>query len=441
MLFKAVEDTLPGCQLRIAAPIARGYYCKLKMDREMTPSDVLLVKERMKQIVAENIPFHRMQCPTEEAVEMFRQKGMMSKVKLLESVGSLYTHIYKLGDTIDYFYGSLLTYTGKLKVFDLIPYRERLPAARAIDEKPNQLEEMVNQQKMLDIFEEHHSWQDIVGISNVGDFNRSCMDGHATDLINVSEALQEKKIARIADEISSRKGVRIVLIAGPSSSGKTTFSKRLAIQLMACGLKPWPVSLDDYFVDRDKTPLDEQGEYDFESLYALNLDLFNRHMKDLLEGRAVTLPRYNFQTGKSEQSDKVLQLEDNMVLILEGIHGLNPELLPQIPDACKFKIYVSAMTTIMLDDHDLYSHLRQPFVASHRARLQISWLFGIRYHPPLAQCAGRREQVDISVSGTCRHFVQQCLAVRIGRYLATRPFLCWNKCRERTRVFRSLQVA
>lgn len=352
LLFKAVEDTFPGCQLRIAAPIARGYYCKLKMDREMTPADVLLVKERMKQIVAENIPFHRMQCPTEEAVEMFRQKGMMSKVKLLESVGSLYTHIYKLGDTIDYFYGSLLTYTGKLKVFDLIPYHEgcllRVPSMK----NPNQLEEMVNQQKMLDIFEEHHSWQDIVGISNVGDFNRSCMDGHATDLINVSEALQEKKIARIADEISSRKGVRIVLIAGPSSSGKTTFSKRLAIQLMACGLKPWPVSLDDYFVDRDKTPLDEQGEYDFESLYALNLDLFNRHMKDLLEGRAVTLPRYNFQTGKSEQSDKVLQLEDNMVLILEGIHGLNPELLPQIPDACKFKIYVSAMTTIMLDDHN-----------------------------------------------------------------------------------------
>ena len=217
---------------------------------------------------------------------------------------------------------------------------------------PDKLEDMVNQQKLLDIFDEHHTWQDIVGISTVGDFNRACIDGHATDLINVSEALQEKKIARIADEINSRKGVRIVLIAGPSSSGKTTFSKRLAIQLMACGLKPYPVSLDDYFVDREKTPKDENGEYDFESLYALNLDLFNAHMKELLAGNEIVLPKYNFQAGRSETSGKVLKLEDNMILILEGIHALNPELLPQIEEACKYKIYVSAITTIMLDDHN-----------------------------------------------------------------------------------------
>ena len=210
---------------------------------------------------------------------------------------------------------------------------------------PDKLEDMVNQQKLLDIFDEHHTWQDIVGISTVGDFNRACIDGHATDLINVSEALQEKKIARIADEINSRKGVRIVLIAGPSSSGKTTFSKRLAIQLMACGLKPYPVSLDDYFVDREKTPKDENGEYDFESLYALNLDLFNAHMKELLAGNEIVLPKYNFQAGRSETSGKVLKLEDNMILILEGIHALNPELLPQIEEACKYKIYVSAITT------------------------------------------------------------------------------------------------
>lgn len=352
LLVKAVEDTFPGCQLRIAAPIARGYYCKLRMEREVTPEDVALIRERMKQIVAEDIPFHRMQCPTEDAIDLFRQKGMISKVKLLESVGSLYTHYYKLGDSIDYFYGSLLTHTGGLRVFDLIPYHDgcllRVPSMK----DPDKLEEMVNQQKLLDIFDEHHSWQDIVGISTVGDFNRACMDGHATDLINVSEALQEKKIARIADEINSRKGVRIVLIAGPSSSGKTTFSKRLAIQLMACGLKPYPVSLDDYFVDREKTPLDEHGEYDFESLYALNLELFNTHMKALLAGQEVVLPKYNFQAGKSESSGKVLKLEENMILILEGIHALNPELLPQIDEACKYKIYVSAITTIMLDDHN-----------------------------------------------------------------------------------------
>ena len=352
LLVKAVEDTFPGCQLRIAAPIARGYYCKLRMEREVTPEDVALIRERMKQIVAEDIPFHRMQCPTEDAIDLFRQKGMTSKVKLLESVGSLYTHYYKLGDSIDYFYGSLLTHTGGLRVFDLIPYHDgcllRVPSMK----DPDKLEEMVNQQKLLDIFDEHHSWQDIVGISTVGDFNRACIDGHATDLINVSEALQEKKIARIADEINSRKGVRIVLIAGPSSSGKTTFSKRLAIQLMACGLKPYPVSLDDYFVDREKTPLDEHGEYDFESLYALNLELFNTHMKALLAGQEVVLPKYNFQAGKSESSGKVLKLEENTILILEGIHALNPELLPQIDEACKYKIYVSAITTIMLDDHN-----------------------------------------------------------------------------------------
>ena len=352
LLVKAVEDTFPGCQLRIAAPIARGYYCKLRMEREVTPEDVALIRERMKQIVAEDIPFHRMQCPTEDAIDLFRQKGMTSKVKLLESVGSLYTHYYKLGDSIDYFYGSLLTHTGGLRVFDLIPYHDgcllRVPSMK----DPDKLEEMVNQQKLLDIFDEHHSWQDIVGISTVGDFNRACIDGHATDLINVSEALQEKKIARIADEINSRKGVRIVLIAGPSSSGKTTFSKRLAIQLMACGLKPYPVSLDDYFVDREKTPLDEHGEYDFESLYALNLELFNTHMKALLAGQEVVLPKYNFQAGKSESSGNVLKLEENTILILEGIHALNPELLPQIDETCKYKIYVSAITTIMLDDHN-----------------------------------------------------------------------------------------
>lgn len=352
LLVKAVEDTFPGCQLRIAVPIARGYYCKLRMEREVTPEDVALIRERMKQIVAEDIPFHRMQCPTEDAIDLFRQKGMTSKVKLLESVGSLYTHYYKLGDSIDYFYGSLLTHTGGLRVFDLIPYHDgcllRVPSMK----DPDKLEEMVSQQKLLDIFDEHHTWQDIVGISTVGDFNRACINGYATDLINVSEALQEKKIARIADEINSRKGVRIVLIAGPSSSGKTTFSKRLAIQLMACGLKPYPVSLDDYFIDREKTPLDEHGEYDFESLYALNLELFNTHMKALLAGQEVILPKYNFQEGKSESSGNVLKLEENTILILEGIHALNPDLLPQIDEACKYKIYVSAITTIMLDDHN-----------------------------------------------------------------------------------------
>lgn len=352
LLVKAVEDTFPISQLRIVAPISRGYYCQLRMDREVTSEDVALIRERMREIVKEDLPFHRMQVPTEEAVDAFRQRGRFSKVKLLESVGSLYTYYYQLADSIDYFYGSLLTRTGGLKVFDLVPYHDGLLLMIPSMKNPEKVEKMVHQQKLLDIFEEHHDWQDIVGIGTVGDFNRACINGHATDLINVSEALQEKKIAKIADEINSRKRVRIVLIAGPSSSGKTTFSKRLAIQLMACGLKPIPISLDDYFVDRKKTPKDKNGDYDFESLYALNLDLFNKHMKALLAGHQVTLPKYNFQIGKSEQSDTVLKMEENTVLILEGIHALNPELLPRIEEACKYKIYVSAITTIMLDDHN-----------------------------------------------------------------------------------------
>lgn len=352
LLVCAVEETFPDAALRIAAPISRGYYCTLRMGREVTEDDVAMIRRRMEELVAADEPFHRMQCPTEEAVEMFRARGMMSKVKLLESMGCIYTHYYTLRQSVDYFYGSLLTSTGGLKVFGLIKYGSGLLLRIPSREHPDRLEDMVQQDKLLGIFSEHHTWQDIVGIGTVGDFNQACQSGHATDLINVSEALQEKKISRIADDIHARKDVKIVLIAGPSSSGKTTFSKRLAIQLMACGLKPKPVSLDDYFVDRELTPKDEEGGYDFESLYALNLKLFNEHLQALLRGEEIELPRYNFQTGKSERSGERLRLEDGMILILEGIHALNPELTPQVPAVNKYKVYVSAITTIMLDDHN-----------------------------------------------------------------------------------------
>ena len=257
-----------------------------------------------------------------------------------------------MDDTIDYFYGSLLTSTGGLKVFDVMKYYDGLLLRIPSRKNPEQLEEMVHQEKMLEIFREHHHWQEIVGLSTVGDFNRACQEGHATDLINVAEALQEKKIVQIADEIQSRRNLKLILIAGPSSSGKTTFSKRLSIQLMANGMKPYPVSLDDYFVNRDQTPKDEHGEYDFESLYALDLSLFNNQLQALLAGEEVELPRYNFQKGMREMSGKKLRLEENMILILEGIHGLNPELTAQIEDQYKYRIYVSAMTTILLDAHN-----------------------------------------------------------------------------------------
>ena len=333
VLVKAVHDLFPGCEIRIDTPVSRGYYCDLRIGRPLEEGDVTAIWRRMKEIVAADIPFRRIQCPTEDAIEMFRQAGMKSKVRLLESSGSIYTHYYRLDDTVDYFYGSLLTSTGGLKVFDVMKYYDGLLLRIPSRKDPEQLAEMVHQEKMLEIFREHHRWQDIVGLSTVGDFNHACQEGHATDLINVAEALQEKKIARIADEIHSRRDLKLILIAGPSSSGKTTFSKRLSIQLMANGMKPYPVSLDDYFVDRERTPKDEHGEYDFESIYALDLPFFNSQLKALLAGEEVELPRYNFQKGVREMSGKRLRLEENMILILEGI-------------------YVSALTTILLDTHN-----------------------------------------------------------------------------------------
>lgn len=352
VLVKAVKEIFPNCFLRIDTPVSKGYYCDLRIGRNIEETDVEAIRRRMREIVEADMPFRRVQCPTDEAIEMFRNRGMKSKVSLLESFGSIYTYYYELDGAVDYFYGSLLTSTGGLRVFDVVKYFDGLLLRVPSRKNPNELEEMIRQDKMFEIFREHHQWQDIVGLSTVGDFNRICQDGHVTELIHVSEALQEKKIVRIADEIQSKGNVKVVLIAGPSSSGKTTFSKRLSIQLMANGIKPHPVSLDDYFVDRELTPKDEKGEYDFESLYALDIPFFNAQLQALLKGEEVELPRFNFQTGKRENSGKRLRLEKDMVLILEGIHALNPELTRQVDSQLKYKVYVSAMTTILLDAHN-----------------------------------------------------------------------------------------
>lgn len=352
VLVKAVKDLFPGCVLRIETPVSRGYYCDLRIGRPIEEDDVTAIWRRMREIVDADIPFHRIQSPTEDAIEMFRLQGMTSKVRLLESYGAIYTHYYQLDQTVDYFYGSLLTSTGGLKVFDVMKYYDGLLLRIPSRKNPEKLEEMVHQEKMLEIFREHHRWQEIVGLGTVGDFNKACQEGRTTELINVAEALQEKKIVRIADEIQSRRNLKLILVAGPSSSGKTTFSKRLSIQLMANGIKPYPISLDDYFLDREHTPRDEHGEYDFESLYALDLPFFNSQLQALLAGEEVELPHFNFQTGVREKSGKKLRLEDHMILILEGIHGLNPELTAQIEEQYKYRIYVSAMTTILLDAHN-----------------------------------------------------------------------------------------
>ena len=356
VLCKAVEELYPQGSIMLEHPVSKGYYCRMNLDRPIGLDDVQRIKQRMKEIIAEDIPFKRYECHTEEVVELFRQKGMMDKVKLLETSGNLYSYYYTLGDTVDYYYGSLLPSTGYIHLFGLEKYYDGLLLQVPNRQQPDELEEMIKQEKMLDVFKEHRRWNQILGIGNVGDFNEACNQGHATQLINVSEALQEKRISQIADEIFHRKEqgqpLKLILISGPSSSGKTTFSKRLSVQLMANGIRPYPVSLDDYFVNREQTPRDANGDYDYESLYALDLDYFNQQLQSLLNGEEVELPRFNFTTGKREMSGTRLKIDENMILILEGIHALNPELTAHLPVERKFKIYVSALTTILLDNHN-----------------------------------------------------------------------------------------
>ena len=356
VLCKAVEDLYPNGSIALEHPISKGYYCQLKLDRSIGLDDVQRIKQRMKEIIAEDLPFERFERHTTEVVELFKEKGMQDKVRLLETSGNLYSYYYTLGNTIDFYYGSLLPSTGYIHLFDLVKYYDGLLLQVPNRSNPEKLEEVLKQEKLLEVFKEYRRWNQILGIGTVGDFNHACNTGHATELINVSEALQEKRISQIADEIFNRgkKGqpVKLILISGPSSSGKTTFSKRLSVQLMANGLKPYPISLDDYFVNRTDTPKDENGNYDYESLYALDLDFFNRHLQALLRGEEVELPRFNFTTGLREMSGNRLKVDDNMILILEGIHALNPELTPHIPNESKFKIYVSALTTILLDNHN-----------------------------------------------------------------------------------------
>ena len=352
VLCKAVHDLWPGSEVVIDIPVSNGYYCNLNIGRPITQFDAEAVKQRMQKIIDDAIPIRRYESTTEEVVDMFNELGMKSKVKLLKSVGRLYTTYYDLDGYKDYYYGTLLTNTRQLYLFGLEKYYDGLLLRIPSRDNPSQLGELVRQDKMFDIFKEHHRWQKILGISTVGDFNEAVQKGLSTELINVSEALQEKKISQIADMISTRRGVKVVLISGPSSSGKTTFCKRLSIQLLTCGIKPVQISLDDYFVNREETPRDEHGEYDYESLYALNIPLLNSQLNALFAGEEVELPKYNFQTGRSEKSGRRLKMSDDNILVVEGIHALNPELTALIPEEQKFRVYASALTTILLDTHN-----------------------------------------------------------------------------------------
>lgn len=356
ILVKAVDNLYPCGTISLEHPVSKGYFCKLHIDRTIGLDDVSRIKKRMQEIINEDLPITRYEQRTEDVIKIFQERGMTDKVKLLSTSGKLYSFYYRLGDTLDCYYSSLVPSTGYIKKFDIVKYYDGLLLQIPNKNNPEKIEELIKQEKMLEVFQEHHRWNEILGISTVGDFNIACNEGHAIDLINVSEALQERKIVKIADEIAARQvgdnRVKIILISGPSSSGKTTFSKRLSIQLMTNGLKPYPISLDDYFVNRDNTPLNENGNHDFESLYAVDLPFFKKQLDTLLEGGEVELPKFNFSSGMRESSGIKFRLEDNMILILEGIHALNPELTPNIPAENKYKIYVSALTTILLDKHN-----------------------------------------------------------------------------------------
>ena len=352
VLCKAVQDIYPATDVVIDIPVSNGFYVDIRLGRPVVDEDVNIIRRRMQEIIDARMPIRRFTMPTEEAVALFQEKGDIEKVKLLKTSGSIYTTYYKIGDYVDYYYGTLLTNTSQLYLFGLEKYYDgmllRIPSLK----NPDVLGEMTRQDKMFEIFKEHHRWQSILGIRTVGDFNQAIDANHATDIINISEALQEKKIAKIAEEIANRKGVKLVLLAGPSSSGKTTSCKRLSIQLAVNGLKPLQISLDDYFVDREKTPKDASGEYDYESIYALDLDLINEQFNALFRGEEVELPKYDFQSGKSKKSGNKLKMNDNNVLVVEGIHALNPELTAHIPQEQIFRVYASALTTILLDNHN-----------------------------------------------------------------------------------------
>ena len=352
VLCKAVQDIYPNTDVVIDIPVSNGFYVDIRLGRPVVEEDVNILRRRMQEIIDAKMPIRRYMVPTEDAIALFQEKGDVEKVKLLMTSGSIYTTYYKIGEYVDFYYGTLLTNTSGLYLFGLEKYYDgmllRIPSLK----DPDVLGEMTKQDKMFDIFKEHHRWQDILGIRTVGDFNQAIEAGHATDIINISEALQEKKIAKIAEDIANRQGVKLVLLAGPSSSGKTTSCKRLSIQLAVNGLKPLQISLDDYFVDRDRTPKDDNGEYDFESIYALNLDLLNEQFNALFRGEEVELPKYDFPSGKSVKSGKKLKMEPNNVLVVEGIHALNPELTAHIPQEQIYRVYASALTTILLDNHN-----------------------------------------------------------------------------------------
>jgi uridine kinase len=353
VLYKAVNELYPNARLRIEHSVSKGTYCSVEGE-DLTMEDVQAIQNRMKEIIASDTPFLRRQEESEDVIQRFEEQNQKDKTALIRHRGQLYTSYHQLEKHIGLYYGYLVPSTGYLKVFDLIKYYNGMLLQIPKRNQPAELEDIVVQNKMFDIFQEFAEWNKVLNVRNLADINESCTNGKAETLIKISEALHEKKIGHIADMIDAqKKSVKLVLISGPSSSGKTTFGKRLAIQLMVAGMKPLNLSLDNYFVNRENTPLDENGDYDFEALNALDVKLFNEQLISLLAGKEVEIPKFNFETGQRYLDGEKLKMNEDNILIVEGIHGLNPELTHLIPDHSKFKIYVSALTSVNIDNHNL----------------------------------------------------------------------------------------
>lgn len=351
---KAVYEIIPKANLNLEHPVAKGYYCVIKNGESITNEKIDKIRERMKELIKADLKFRHKYVRTAEASELFHSLNMKDKARLIETSGMAYTSYYDLDGYVDFFYGCLTPSTSYIDLFDIIPYNDGILLRVPQRANPNELEPMINQDKMFEVYKEHLSLQRMVGLNNVGDLNLAIKKGVTSEIIKVSEAVQEKQVAKIAEDIAHRykDGVRIVLISGPSSSGKTTFCKRLQVQLITNLIQPIAISLDDYFLNRVDTPKDENGDYDFESLYALDLPFFNNDLEKLLAGEKINLPSFDFNTGSRIYKGKTLKMKENSILVIEGIHALNPELTAMVDDKCKYGVYASALTTISLDNHN-----------------------------------------------------------------------------------------
>lgn len=351
---KAVYDIWPTATLNLEHPVSKGYYCVIHNGKNIDLETIERIKKRMWELIDADLPFLHKSVRTVDAAVLFRERGMNDKARLIETAGLPYTSYYELEGYINFFYGCLTPSTGYIQLFDLEPYMDGVLLRIPKQTDPMELQPVIKQDKMFEAYKEHLTLQRTVGLDNVGDLNLAIEKGRSQDIILVSEAMQEKQVAKIAEKIADgyKEGIRIVLISGPSSSGKTTFCKRLQVQLTTNLLHPVGISLDDYFLNREDTPKDEHGEYDFESLYALDLPYFNKDLKKLLSGEEIELPSFNFESGRRIFKGKKLKLRENSILVIEGIHALNPELTEFIDDKYKYRVYVSVLTSISLDNHN-----------------------------------------------------------------------------------------